>query len=171
MFGSKKRLEELLHTYELLDKMYGAVKEKRDGMLKTSGEVEEKLVKIEEELKTLKDDVQELVNQYDSKLIDEVKRYLKYDVDKLLKEQNDLYGTIETHIRNSFIHLEARFGDLDKRIDDIYKEMNSYGFNVVKEVVPIVIKERMNQEIRKVLKAYLEMNLYAKAKEQIDAKI
>ena len=170
MFGSKKRLEELLHTYELVDTMYESVKEKREYMVKTSAEVEERLGKIEEELKALKEEVQELINQYDSKLIEEVKRYLSYDIDRLLKEQNDLYGTIEKHIKNSFIHLEARFGDLDKRIDVIYKEMNDYGFNIVKEVVPSVIKERMHQEIHKVLKAYLEMNLYAKAKEQVDLK-
>ena len=170
-FGNKKQLEELIHSYELLSKMYSAVEDKLNNLVYDNEKAEEQLTRVKNEIKELKDEIKDLIDQYDSKLVEEVKLYLSPNIDKLLKEQNNLYATVELHVKNSFIQLEARFGDLDSRIDAICKEIQSYGIDVVKEVLPKIIKERMEEEIHKVLKAYLEINLYAKSKDDLELKL
>ena len=171
MFGNKKQLEELLHTLAIIDKMMIAVVEKRNENVLIDKETDKELKRIQEELQELKEEVEKLVSKFDHELLEEVKSYLSKDVERLINEQNNLYATIETHVKNSFLLLEARFGDLDKRVDSIYEEMKEVGINVVKEVVPTLIEDKLQEEILKVIRAYLEMNMYTKAKSDFDKKV
>ena len=171
VFGNKKQLEELLNSLAVIDKMMDAVQERRNETVASDKDTDKQLKRIFDELKELKSEVEKLVSQFDSELVEEVKSYLGKDIDRLINEQNNLYATIETHIKNSFLLLEARFGDLDKRVDSIYEEMKEVGINIVKDVVPGLIESKIQEEIYKVIRAYLEINIFNKAKNDFDKKL
>ena len=161
--GTNNKLLELLHSLDLVNKMLEAVKEKQLDVQYTDKETAKLYQQVIDELSLLRNEIEELIKSFDNDMVEEVKAYLDKDIQRLINDQNNLFSVLEKSISRNMAKLGIRVEALSTRVNEIYDEIKQLGINTVKEIAPKLLQDKLQEEIRKVIRAYLEINMYAKA--------
>ena len=173
MFGSNKRkqLEELIILKTQVETIYKVLFDGSGEVIAILDKNDAKLSEMKKKIVEIQNTIDELINMYDNEIIEEVKLFLQKDMDREIRNQEEFFVVIENVLSNEISEIGKETDDLKAKLEGLYDEIRQIGIETVQEIAPTVIDSRVKNEIFKVMKSYLEWEIYTRSKAAFDKEL